>query len=146
MTRPPSPQTLSVCRWLTRQSSLSALAPSVRRRLSNLQATFPFEFCDESYASDLGMTRVGGALHADASSAACEPFYSLSCLASEARPVCLCSQPALKTDCGRYKACVAALSFARQSVCPVLAGRYVNGVVGSVQRREWSVVCMHRVR
>ena len=48
---------------------------------------------------------------------------------SEARPVCLCSQPALKTDCGRYKACVAALSFARQPVCPVLAGRYVNGVV-----------------
>ena len=73
-------------------------------------------------------------------------FTRLSCLASEARPVCLCSRPALKTDCGRYKACVAALSFARSPVCPVLAGRYVNSVVGSVQRREWSVVCMHRVR
>ena len=110
------------------------------RRVSSRQASFIFEFGNESCTGDSGIIRVDGALHAQALYIACElillayPAFRVL----TARRISARSQ--IEADIRPYSASVDEMCGCRSPTGTARVGGHAIEVGGGVQRRERSVV------
>ena len=114
--------------------------------MSSRQASFFFEFCNESCSSDSGIICMDGVLHAEALPTACE-LLLLAYPAFHVLTAChVSAHSQLEADGRRYAASVNALIVCRSPADTGRVGGHVSEVGGSLQRRGRWVVCMPCVR